>query len=102
LLRSHKNVGLLSHFVNNFIFKCRVLCRVSLFLSDWIRHFMNTGILKATRKAKRMKQDELCKHLGISRELFGKYESGKSSPRADLLSVWCEYLDLELRIITKI
>ena len=62
---------------------------------------MNTDYLKKRRKQKRVGQQELSKHLGVSRELMGKYENGKAVPRVDLLESWCEYLGVELRIILK-
>jgi len=63
---------------------------------------MDISILKTVRKAKKIRQDEMCKHLSVSRELFGKYENGKASPKIDLLESWCNYLGFEVRIITKL
>lgn len=54
--------------------------------------------LRAIRKRKRITQAELAKHLGISRELFGFYENGVSTPRLALLEQWCNYLNVELII----
>ena len=57
--------------------------------------------LRAIRKAKKVTQDELARHLGLSRELIGLYEAGKSSPRLDTLRDWCAFLDCEIVIKTK-
>lgn len=62
---------------------------------------MNLKVLKQQRKLAKVGQAELSKHLGISRELLGHYENGKSYPRVDLLESWCDYLGLEVRIIIK-
>ena len=54
--------------------------------------------LRAIRKVKKVTQDELAKHLGLSRELIGLYEAGKSSPRLGTLRDWCAYLNCEIII----
>lgn len=54
--------------------------------------------LRVIRKAKKITQAEMAKHLGISRELFGLYEQGKSQPRLDILLAWCSYIGVEIII----
>ncbi len=62
---------------------------------------MGVSILERQRKVKKIGQEELSKHLGISRELLGKYENRKSTPRLELLECWCLYLGIELQLILK-
>ena len=54
--------------------------------------------IRQKRKSKKITQDEIAKHLGVSRELVGLYENGKSFPRLDVLNSWCAYLGIEITI----
>lgn len=48
--------------------------------------------LRALRVQRKVNLSELGKHLGVSRELMGKYERGDAVPRVDVFVTWCEYL----------
>ena len=63
---------------------------------------MDLSILREIRKAKKLKQYEIGKAVGISQEYLSLIERNKRSPSVENLENICNELDLELRIIMKI
>lgn len=68
---------------------------------------MDLGKLREIRRKRGISLETMEGKLRVSRELLGKYESGKASPRLCFLLEWCEYLDVrigfldELSIVSK-
>lgn len=48
---------------------------------------MFPDILKKLRKQHKLSQQEMADHLGITRQGYGKYESGSSQPSFEMLEV---------------
>jgi transcriptional regulator with XRE-family HTH domain len=55
--------------------------------------------LREIRRKKKISLETLEQHLKVSREIIGKYEKGKASPRLCLLLDWCKYLDVKIGFI---
>ena len=55
--------------------------------------------LREIRRKKKINLEEMEQHLGVSRELVGKYEHEKSIPRLDLFQKWCSFLGVSLYMI---
>lgn len=57
------------------------------------------GLIKNTRKAKRMHQDEIAKKIGIAKETYRDIENGKIRLKLDDYIKICEVLELSPAII---
>lgn len=57
---------------------------------------MNLGKLREIRRNKGISLAKMESHFGVSRELIGKFENGKASPRLCFLLEWCDYLDVKI------
>lgn len=53
------------------------------------------------RKVVGMTQGEVAGRLGVSRALFGRWESGVCSPRLDQFEDWCDLMGFEVRLMIK-
>lgn len=58
-------------------------------------------MIKATRQEKRISQQEIANHLGISQDVYSKIERGKQEIRVRELFEIMEYLDIENNLIQK-
>ena len=55
--------------------------------------------LRTARLAARITQDELARHLNVSRQMIIKYEAGSAAPRYDKLSLAASILDVEFEVL---
>jgi transcriptional regulator with XRE-family HTH domain len=56
--------------------------------------------LRATRKAKGIRQEDVAAHLGVSRSAINMYESGQRPPTLALAMEWASFLGRRLGLIT--
>ena len=63
---------------------------------------MDLSKLREIRRKMGISLEDMEAHFGVSRELLGKFETGKASPRLCFLLDWCSYLDVKIGFIQEI
>lgn len=58
--------------------------------------------LAIVRKEKKIRQEDLAKEIGITREALSYFESHQKEPSYKRLRLWCEALGVKLTIINRI
>jgi transcriptional regulator with XRE-family HTH domain len=57
--------------------------------------------LIAVRKSKKIKQNSIAEHIGITKSALSRYETGKTVMGFNKVQKYAEYLDLEIRLLIK-
>jgi transcriptional regulator with XRE-family HTH domain len=53
------------------------------------------------RKDKKIKMTDISKGIGISKQLIGRLENGKSIPNLRMIERYADYLGYEIRLLKK-